>query len=277
MNRVYSMVAERIIKKLREGVVPWRRPWSALPAVNWVTQRPYRGINTLLLESGEYATFKQITLAGGRVKKGSKGHLVVFWKMLEMENGEEKEKTIPYLRYYHVFEINRQCEGLRSKVKRNKDHSPMKDAEKLLKEYKDPPLIFYAPGKAFYRPTEDLISLPEPALFHSSSDYYNTLFHELIHSTGHAKRLNRKAVSREHICFGDHLYSQEELIAEIGAAMLCAVCGINTSAIENSVAYIKTWMEKVGDDPKCIVYGASKAQKAADYVQGVFPSRLAAL
>lgn len=275
MNTVYSIVSQKIMKKLKEGVVPWRRPWNALPAVNWVTQRPYQGINTLLLESGEYATFKQISKAGGKIKKGSKGHLVVFWKMMEIEKEEGKEKTIPYLRYYHVFEINSQCEGLCSKIKTHKVNNPLTEAERILKEYKEPPVISHVPGKAFYRPSEDLISLPKPSLFHSSPDYYSTLFHELIHSTGHAKRLNREAVSRGHISFGDHLYSQEELIAEIGAAMLCGVCGIDNITINNSTAYIKTWMEKLDDDPKLIVYGASKAQKAADYVQGVDPSSFA--
>jgi antirestriction protein ArdC len=91
---VYDIVTEKIIEKLEEGVVPWRRPWTSagLP-VSWQRQREYRGINTLLLEPGEYATFKQIQEAGGRVKKGKKGQIVVFWKMLESKEEEEEEAT----------------------------------------------------------------------------------------------------------------------------------------------------------------------------------------
>lgn len=266
MNKIYQIVTERILNKLKEGVVPWRKPWDAHPAVNWVSQKAYQGVNTLLLEPGEYATFNQVSKAGGKVMKGSKSHLVVFWKMLEIENEEGEEETIPYLRYYNVFEINTQCQGLVSKRPKRQDHHPITEAEKIVKEYEDPPTLQHAPGRAFYRPSEDMVSLPEPSDFHSTFNYYSTLFHELIHSTGHSKRLNREAVARDQICFGDHLYSKEELVAEIGAAMLCGVCGMDNT-IDNSAAYINTWAEKLSEDPKLIVHAASKAQKAADYIQ----------
>src|SRR3954454_4709786 len=105
-KNIYEMVTERIIEKLENGVIPWRMPFQKGMAVNWNTGKPYRGINAMLLDSGEYATFKQIKDSGGKVKKGEKSQMVVFWKMLEIEDGEsEKDKTIPLMRFYKVFEI----------------------------------------------------------------------------------------------------------------------------------------------------------------------------
>lgn len=118
MSKVYEIVTERIIKKLEKGTVPWRQPWRNAIAVNWKTQKPYRGINCFLLEPGEYATWNQIMEAGGKVRpeEAKKFQIVVFWKWLEKEDGETGEiDRVPLLRYYKVYEINRQCEGLESR------------------------------------------------------------------------------------------------------------------------------------------------------------------
>jgi antirestriction protein ArdC len=138
---VYEIVTNKIIEQLEKGVVPWRKPWINGGAVNWKTQKPYRGINAFLLESGEYATFTQIQEAGGKVKKGAKSQIVVFWKWLEKEDEESGEvEKIPYLRYYRVFEINTQVEGLESKRKEKTfDHDPIEKAEKIFKGYMNAP------------------------------------------------------------------------------------------------------------------------------------------
>lgn len=269
-QKIYEMVTDRIIKELEKGVVPWRRPWVVNAAVNWTTQKPYRGINTLLLPPGEYATFKQVSEAGGKVKKGERGHIVVFWRWIEKEDEEtgEKEK-IPFLRYYKVFEINTQCEGLESKRKElHFDHDPIAEAEKIVEGYRDRPEIRYQSGRAYYVPALDFISVPPLNDYPKVEEFYSTLFHEMVHSTGHKNRLGRPGIETA-AEFGSETYSKEELVAEIGTAMLCAMCGIDNSTIENSAAYIGGWLQKLKNDPRLIIRAAGQAQKAADYILGV--------
>jgi len=272
-KKVYEIVTEKMIERLEKGDIPWRRPWVGEGAVSWAEQRPYRGINALLLEPGEYATFNQISKNGGKVKKGQKGHLVVFWKWIEIEEedeetGETTKKNIPFLRYYKVFEINSQVEGLDSKRKEEKfEHDPIEQAEKVVELYSDKPPIKKAPGRAFYRPSSDEVSVPDIEDFPHPDEYYSVLFHELVHSTGHEDRLNRVGIKEA--SFGSEVYSKEELIAEIGAAMLCGVTGIsNERNQENSAAYLRSWISKLKDDSRLIVQAAAQAQKAADWVQG---------
>lgn len=269
-EKIYEMITNRMIQLLEQGVVPWRRPWRVGAAVNWKTQKPYRGINTLLLEPGEYASFKQVNEAGGTVKKGEKGQIVVFWTWLEKESEQTgKPEKIPFLRYYTVFEINKQCDGLQSK--RNDQtftHDPIKEAEMICEGFVDAPPVSFSSGRAFYRPSDDIVNVPPLQDYAKPQEYYSTLFHEYVHSTGHEKRLNRSGIN-EIVAFGDENYSKEELVAEIGAAMLCGVAGIDNSTLENSAAYVGSWLRKLKDDKKMIVQAAGKAQKAADYILGV--------
>lgn len=272
MSSVYEIVTERIIKKLEQGTVPWRMPWRSGQTVSWKTQKPYRGINQMLLDPGEYATFKQIEEAGGKVKKGAKSSIIVFWKWLEVEDEETDEKEkIPMLRYYRVFEINSQVEGLKSKRKDQPafEHDPIQEAEKIIKGYRNGPPISFKPGKAFYRPSTDEISVPAIIEYQKAEEFYSTLFHEMIHSTGHKSRLNRAGVSNQAAAFGSEVYSKEELVAEMGAAMLCGVTGIENTTIDNSASYIAGWLRKLKNDSKLVVLAAAQAQKAADYIQGI--------
>ena len=269
-QKIYQMVTDKIIEKLEQGVVPWRRPWVVNAAVNWKTQKAYRGINTLLLEPGEYASFKQISEAGGKVKKGEKGNLVVFWNWMEKTDEETGETVnIPFLRYYNVFEINRQCEGLESKREEKRfDHDPIEEAEKIIGGYQDRPRIQYGAGKAFYVPAFDYIEVPPSTDYPKMEEYYNTIFHEMMHSTGHPKRLNRPGIESV-AAFGSEVYSKEELVAEIGAAMLCAHAGIDNSTLDNSASYIDGWLRQLKSDPKLVVQAAGMAQKGADWIRGV--------
>ncbi len=266
---VYEIVTERIIEKLKQGEIPWRRPWNAYPAVNWVTQKPYRGINQLLLDPGEYATWNQVKKAGGRVKKGAKSELVTFWKLIEVKNEDEEGvvETIPFLRYYRVFNI-KDCEGLESRRKvETFDHDPIERAEEIKEGYRDCPPVTFAPGSAFYHPADDIISIPEIKDFAKAEEFYSTLFHEMVHSTGHKKRLGRHGILNV-AAFGSHEYSKEELVAEIGAAMLCGLAGVEQETLDNSAAYVQGWLGKLKGDSKFIVSAASQAQKAADYIIG---------
>ena len=269
---VYDIITERIMEKLRQGEIPWRKPWNTFPAVNWDSQKAYRGLNQLLLEPGEYATWNQVKKAGGHVKKGAKSEIVTFWKLLKFAgsdaDGEMEVKQIPFLRYYRVFNI-RDCEGLESKQKvETFDHDPIEEAEKIIEGYQDCPPITFAPGRAFYRPSADTISLPDKSDFGKVEEFYSTLFHEAVHSTGHKNRLNRPGVA-ELVAKGGHEYSKEELIAEIGAAMLCGQARIEQETLDNSTAYLQSWLGALQGDNRMIVQAASAAQKAADYILGV--------
>jgi len=274
---VYEIVTQKIIKQLERGEVPWRKPWNGNPyPVNWMTQKPYQGINRLLLPPGEYATFKQIKDAGGKVKKGAKASIVVFWKMntitktiADDATGEEliHIDVVPVLRYYSVFEINTQCEGLTSKQGIGKfRHSPIQEAEKIIENMSNKPIITRHPGKAYYRPSNDTISIPDKSDFESIEAYYSTLFHELVHSTGHEKRLGRFS-NKDIAAFGTETYSKEELVAEIGSSFLQAETGLKVP-FANSVAYIQGWLKALRNDKRLIVEAASKAQKAVDYILG---------
>lgn len=274
-QKIYEMITNQIIAKLEEGTVPWRRPWINGTAVNWKTGRPYRGINTILLAGGEYATFKQVKESGGKVKKGEKGQIVVFWKWIEKkERGEEtdedeKKEKIPLLRYYKVFEINSQCEGLTSKREDNAfEHDPVKEAETVVKGYDHRPSVTYYSGSAYYQPSPDRINVPPMKDFEDVNEYYSTLFHEMVHSTGHPKRLNREGITQMNT-FGSEDYSKEELIAELGASMLCGVTGIENTTLDNSASYIQSWLRALKNDQTLIVKASQQAQKASDHILGL--------
>lgn len=224
----------------------------------------------MLLDGGEYATFKQIKEAGGKVKKGEKSQIVVFWKMLNVEDTEtEIEEKIPLLRYYRVFEISSQVEGLEPKRKEEKfDHNPIEKAEKVKQEYFNAPSFSYISGGAWYKPFEDKVNVPPLEDFEDVNKYYSTLFHEMVHSTGHKNRLSREGVTGT-IKFGSENYSKEELIAELGASMLCGVTGIDNETIDNSASYIQSWLRALKDDKTLIVSASQKAQKASDHILGI--------
>lgn len=267
---IYELVTNQIIEKLEQGIIPWRKPWLNGGAVNWKSQKAYRGINTMLLDAGEYATFKQIKEAGGKVKKGEKSSMVVFWKWLEKENEDSGEiEKIPFLKYYRVFEINRQCEGMESKRSTETfEHDPIEKCEEVFKGYMNAPTYTFDRLDAWYKPGQDHINVPPLMDFEKPEEFYSTLFHEMIHSTGHKSRLNREGIVALN-AFGSESYSKEELVAEMGAAMLCGVAGIENRTLDNTAAYIQSWLKKLKDDKTLLVKAGSQAQKATDHILGV--------
>ena len=269
-KKVYEKVTDQIIKKLEEGTIPWRMPFKAggFP-VNYVTQKAYRGVNTLLLEPGEYATFKQIKDNGGKVKKGAKSKMVVFWKLIDAEDEDTGEEIkVPLMRTYNVFKIGEQTEGLEPKrQEKGFEHDPIEEAEKLIKGYADAPAYTSESGRAYYRPSADLVNVPPKEDFKVIEEYYSTFFHEIVHSTGHQRRLNRPGIT-EFNGFGTETYSKEELVAELGASMLCATVGIENATLDNSAAYIESWLKALKDDRTMIISASQQAQKAVDHIQG---------
>lgn len=266
---VYEIITEKIIEKLEAGTIPWRKPWTGGVPKSWNTQKPYRGINTMLLGGGEYITFKQAKKAGGKIKKGTKSEIVVFWKWIQTENDKGEKENIPFLRYYNVFNIN-VVDGIESKSKDAKtfEHEPMKESEAVIDGYMDRPEIGWEDLQAYYKPSMDYINMPPLKHFENVHEYYSTIFHELVHSTGHKSRLNRSTLVKTAM-FGSKEYSKEELIAEFGAAMLCGHVGIDNSTLDNSASYINSWLQRLKKDKKIIIQASSKAQKAVDHILGI--------
>lgn len=277
---VYRVVSDRITALLEKGVVPWQQNWNSnqQPPQNLVSRKPYRGINILLLNSMGYAslywvTFKQAQELGGYVKQGQKGCPVIFWRSIEVQNRETGEtEHVPLLRYYTVFNLT-QCEGIAAPAAENQiaDHTPVQAAEKIVAGMPKCPEIQHGLNRAFYSPVKDTVGMPQREQFKSAEDYYSVLFHELTHSTGHQSRLNRKGVSRSEgklAAFGTDPYAKEELVAEMGAAFLCGQAGIVERTMDNSAAYIASWLERLKNDSKLVVQAAAQAQKAADFILG---------
>lgn len=273
---VYKMVTEKIIAQLKNGIIPWEKPWTGISsgAYNRVTKKPYSLVNQMILEhSGEYATFKQWSNLGGKIKKGSKSEFVVFWKVYKKEvtnsNGEKVIKSIPILRYYNVFHIS-QVDGVEPLKKIEKPVVKIKEAERIISEYiRRTGLKFCEEisNKAYYSPIMDEVVVPMREQFKHSNEYYATTFHELIHSTGHKNRLNR--LYRD-AAFGSEEYSKEELVAEIGSATILNMLGIETErTFRNNVAYIQSWIQVLQNDERFVVSASSKAGKAVDYIMGV--------
>lgn len=272
----YNVVTNRIISLLESGVIPWHRPWHGglLGAISYANGKPYSLLNQLLLgKEGEYLTFKQCNELGGQVKKGAKGHLVVFFKVYRneeyvKEDGKmvKKVKSIPVLRYYTVFHIE-DCEGIKPKYgKPKKVISPIKAAEKILTTYYERESVSFKSelsNRAYYSPSEDKVVVPSLEQYDDASEYYSTAFHETIHSTGHSSRLNRDMTGH----FGSDSYSKEELIAELGAAYLLNKCQIDGDKVtKNNAAYIQGWVEVLKSDKKFIIQAASRAERAVKYV-----------
>lgn len=276
---VYQDVTDQIVAALEAGTVPWRRPWATGGHRNPVSGTEYRGINPLLLEMSTMAhgysdprwvTFKQAKSAGGAVQKGQKGTMVVFWKLLEREDADGEKQRIPMLRHYTVFNVA-QCDGLELPAQVDEDRVPfVPDAEcdRIIAGMPNAPTLAHGGDRAFYAPALDHVQLPPRDAFLTPDGYYSTAFHELTHSTGHASRLAREEVCAHSHAFGSEDYSREELVAELGSAMLCAVGGIAPRTVENSAAYIASWLRVLKSEPKMVVVAAQRAQKAADYIRG---------
>lgn len=280
MTDVYSIITERIVHLLDQGVVPWQKPWQSgeqMPQ-NLVSRKPYRGVNVFLLHAMSYGspfwvTFKQAQELGGTVKRGEKACPVVFWKWLEVEDEHRKKQRVPFLRYYSVFNVV-QCDGITTPSidGPKREHNPIESAEQIVAAMPKRPAIQHGGARACYWPSFDRVDLPKAETFRTAQDFYNVLFHELTHATGHDSRLKRKGVSGsdgEWSAFGSTPYAREELVAEMGAAFLCGQAGIVERTIENSASYVASWLERLRHDVRLVVTAAAQAQKAADFILGV--------
>ena len=277
MPSVPEIITESVLKQLEQGVAPWRKPWSTSIPRNLISKKPYRGLNVFLLATQGYGspywlTFNQAKQLGAHVRQGEKSTLVSFWKFNEYakenrETGETENKTSVLLRYYRIFNIE-QTEGLKSlHGDEHKPISPLSECESIANRMPNAPRIEQH-SHAFYRPSADMVGMPSRSCFESSEGYYSTLFHELAHSTGHKSRLNRFEENSNDHQFGSESYSKEELVAEMGAAMLAGMVGISQATLSNSASYLQSWINRLKSDSRLIISAASHAQKAADYILG---------
>ena len=281
---LYQTVTNRIIELLETGTIPWKKPWaSSGPPMNALTKRCYQGINLWLLltlnyESNLFLTFEQLKKVGGSVNKGEKGHMVVYWLVPEktdlVEEQEEKHKEQngkrPFLRYHKVFNLD-QCSGIPSSLTTStpEQHAnPIQACDAIVLGMPKRPEIKFGKREAFYSIPGDYVNMPRQKTFASNEAYYATLFHELVHSTGHEKRLKRKTVM-EMAEFGSEPYSMEELIAEIGSCYLANVAGTLQTTMQNNAAYIKGWLMKLKGDKRFIIQASSHAQRAVDFILNV--------
>lgn len=287
MNKVYQIITNRIIESLKQNKVPWMRTWKNIgEPSNAVSGERYKGINALLLwevssnyGSPWFITQRQAEQLGGEVRQDQKkkGSMIVFWKVFNNSSEEEdasnetkdKGKKNFVLRYYMVYSIN-QCINLRlpercKELEKNRS-AKISLPESVFRNYIQRSGIGEEYGRPSYSPSKDILRLPSFDDFNSPEAFYATAFHEAIHSTGHISRLARFKEG-EAVCFGSEVYSKEELVAELGAAFLCAKTNIEReSTYQNSVSYIQSWISVLEDDPRMIIMAASKAQKATDYI-----------
>ena len=278
---VYEMVTDRIIKQLESGVIPWEKPWTGVRsgAYNRVSKKSYSLLNQMLLsKEGEWATFKQWSELGGKIRKGEKSEIIVFWKVLPVEEVQEDGtkiiKQIPLLKYINVFHIS-QVEGVEPLKKEElNDIEPIEKAENVLKDYweREQITVEHKIGnEAYYSPRRDLIRLPLFEQFKDANEYYSTAFHESVHSTMSERRCNRAEERKNKlVAFGSEEYSKEELVAELGSANLMNIIGIETrKSFRNSSAYIQNWLSVLRNDVKFIVSASSKAEKAVNYILNI--------
>ncbi|MFD1328880.1 ArdC family protein [Mycoplana ramosa] len=285
---IYSRITNQIIEALEQGVKPWTQPWNAAHAAGHVSRplrhngQPYAGINVLTLwasaMSGSFSapiwmTFRQAIELGGHVRKGEKGSPVVYANTItraetDEATGDDIERTVPFLKAYTVFNVE-QIEGLPghfyapAESSRNPDER-IADAETYFAATRAD--IRHGGDSAYYSPALDYIQMPPFEAFRDAQAYYATLAHEATHWTRHATRLDRDFGRKR---FGDDGYAREELVAELGAAFLCADLGLALEDRADHAAYIGHWLAVLKDDKRAVFTAAAHAQRAIDYLHGL--------
>lgn len=265
-REVYQKVTDTILASLESNTIPWHKPWCTAMPQN-LDGRLYGYLNTFLLMSSNYSdprfvTFKRANALGGKVRKGEKGIPIISYYTYPEQDDPDSLVFVSKISY--VFNIE-QCEGLGVSPNYSGCKSgKIESAELVVSSYTDHPDILEGGNKACYNFETDIIHMPKMSQFNSNDSYYSTLFHELAHSTGHKNRLNRQFGQK----FGDDQYAHEELVAELTAAYLCALCGIDNSVQleENHIPYIQNWSKQLSSDPELYLTAARKAQKAADLI-----------
>lgn len=283
----YADITNAIIADLEYGVRPWSKPWDGGNAIPCrplrITGEPYRGINVMLLwsaahqhgyQSAYWLTYQQAIHQGGNVRKGEKSTTVVFSGTLTRtekdDRGQEQEKVIPFLKAYSVFNID-QTEGLPDKYRApaavapgSRNNLRCERADGFVANTKAD--VRHGGDRACYRPLEDRIQMPNLERFKDSDAYYAVLLHELTHWTMRDTRCPRKFKPSIH---GTANYAREELVAELGAAFLCADLQIALTPRPDHAEYIACWLEVLRNDKRAIFQAAATAQRAVDFLNSL--------
>lgn len=289
---VYARVTDKIVADLERGMRPWMKPWSGDQTATGEIIRPlrhngvpYRGVNVLLLWgeamergfcSAIWMTFNQAKELSAHVRKGEHGSLVVYANTFtktetDTATGAEIEKTIPFMKGYTVFNVE-QIDGLPPHYYAKTDPPPepktRREARLELFFRAANATVRHGGNRAFYSVSTDAIQMPPFIAFKDAEGYYATLAHELTHWTRHPSRLDRDFGRKQ---WGDEGYAKEELVAEMGAAFLCADLGITPEVREDHAAYVASWLKVLKGDNRAIFSAAAHAQRAADYLHSLQP------
>lgn len=268
-------IVQSITDQLNAGTVPWTKPWvvNSTGVVSFEKGRPYSLRNRMLLTyAGEYATIKQINDAGGRVKKGEHSQVVFFAKYLDKKDeltGEVIDSHY-FLKAYNVFRVGTQTEGIEPRHRELWEGGglPKDDAEVMARiiEYCTAHGVKLIAGgsEAFYCQRDDTLQVPGVDTFANRSQFWHTVFHELVHSTGHPNRLNRI----KHDTWGDSKYANEELVADIGACLCLGHLNLDTSeCIPNTAAYVASWRKHItGFKPNDFSECVRQAEQAMNFI-----------
>lgn len=282
---IYTRVTSKIIADLEKGVRTWLKPWNAYHLTNRIAQpqrhngERYRGLNIILLwassvdqgfTANRWMTFKQAKELGGHVMKGMKGETVIYAdKLVKTEtgdNGEEIDRAIPYMKSYTVFNVE-QIEGLPENFYQKPEPiNPDIKRDEVLDAFfaATQASIRHSGNQAYYNIGADFVQMPPLECFNDTENYYATLAHEMTHWTRHENRLNRDFGRKR---WGDEGYAQEELVAELGSAFLCAELGITPEVRDDHAAYIDSWLKVLKADKRAIFSAAAHAQRAVDHLQ----------
>jgi len=253
--------------------VPWQKPWrSSKPACNFVSKHEYRGVNRLLTnslgyESPYFVTFNQVKKLKGLIKKGEGSIPIIYFDVLEREVGGKSERNliVKYSRVWNIEQTTLEVPVMEAITEQIAPFSPIAKAEDIINGYLNRPQIIYGGSIACYIPQQDVVKVPLKSSFKSEAYFYNTIFHELAHSSGSHNRLNREGVVNLSIN-SQHEYGYEELIAELSSSFLMNTAGLDLQSF--NAAYCQDWLKEIKADPKLIIKAASEAEKAANYILG---------
>jgi antirestriction protein ArdC len=271
-NKAIQNITNQFITAIEKGTIngTWQRPWqvglNGMPH-NPVSDKPFTGTNALILlmsGGGHWATYKQWKTIGAQVEKGERSTSVLRPVIIKDKDYPELNKLIGF-QGYSVFSAD-QVSGYTAETfeKPSIEFIDQDNVEQFVGATKA--IIEHDPNGAsgaFYSPSKDLINMPEKPLFHSPTDYYSTLLHELAHWSGHKSRLDRELNTSR---FGDEAYGFEELVAEFTSTFLCAHLGVHQGFRDNHAKYLKSWLRVLKNDSKALTAAASKAEQAYKFI-----------
>jgi len=300
---VKEAITAEIIESLEEAGTTWHKDWRCMGVPISMSDkkgRAYKGINFLILSlkqickgytSNKWITYKNMQKLGGNLKPitteqgediidvltgkklTQKTTMVTFYTLIECKDKQTGEiKKIPYLKYYRVFNIEQTTLADDNKYKEElKELDPTLisyDIENIIDSY-DCKIEHLVQDGAFYNVSTDKITMPAKEQFTNYHAYYSTLLHEIAHSTGHEKKLDRFNETKKLFKENKENYSFEELVAELTSMFLLATYKIDNEAIKDmNKAYIKSWLKGLKNNPDYIFKASRYAQKAFEYIQG---------